>query len=237
MHARVSRLRIRAVRADARTAKALRLIVPPTLLTRADGPVRKVEDLKGKVLATNAIGAAVDIGVRAMLKRHGLEDKRDYTVIEAPFPTMRAMLGEKKADLVPNIPPFSLHPDMFKIARTLFTQADGIGLGELGIWVARAVLLDFLEDYLRAVRFYTDPVNQNEAVAIAASFTKLPPTAFETWLFTRKEYFRDPNGMIDVKALQLTFDVQKDLGFLKTNIDAQRYVDLSLIEEAGKRLK
>jgi NitT/TauT family transport system substrate-binding protein len=134
----------------------------------ADDPVRKVEDLKGKVLATNAIGAAVDIGVRAMLKRHGLEDKRDYTVIEAPFPTMRAMLGEKKADLVPNIPPFSLHPDMLKIARTLFTQADGIGLGELGIWVARtafiqrnrAVLLDFLEDYLRAVRFYTDPINQ-----------------------------------------------------------------------------
>ena len=33
------------------------------------------------------------------------------------------------------------------------------------------------------------------------------------------------------------FDVQKDLGFLKTNIDAQRFVDLSLIEEAGKRLK
>jgi len=211
----------------------------------ADGPVRRVEDLKGKVLATNAIGAAVDIGVRAMLKRHGLEDKRDYTVIEAPFPTMRAMLGEKKADLVPNIPPFSLHPDMVKIARTLFTQADGIGLGELGIWVARtgfiqsnrAALLDFLEDYLRAVRFYTDPANQKEAVAIAAGFTKLPPTAFETWLFTRKDYFRDPNGMIDVKALQLTFDVQKDLGFLKTNIDAQRYVDLSLIEEAGKRLK
>jgi sulfonate transport system substrate-binding protein len=134
---------------------------------------------------------------------------------------------------------------MVKIARTLFTQADGIGLGELGIWVARtgfiqrnrAVLLDFLEDYLRAVRFYTDLVNQKEAVAIAAGFTKLPPTAFESWLFTRKDYFRDPDGMIDVKALQLTFDVQKDLGFLKTTIDAQRYVDLSLIEEVGKRLK
>ena len=37
---------------------------------------------------------------RAMLRKHGLEDKRDYTVIEAPFPTMQAMLAEKKADLV-----------------------------------------------------------------------------------------------------------------------------------------
>src|SRR5262249_31019619 len=43
-----------------------------------DGPVKKVEDLKGKVVASNAIGSGVDIAMRAMLKKHGLEDKRDY---------------------------------------------------------------------------------------------------------------------------------------------------------------
>src|SRR4249919_3995554 len=55
-----------------------------------DSPIQKVEDLKGKVIATNAMGSAVDIGSRAMLKKHGLEDKRDYTIVEAPFPTMKA---------------------------------------------------------------------------------------------------------------------------------------------------
>ena len=30
----------------------------------------------------------------------GLEDKRDYSVVEAGFPNMRAMLAEKKADLI-----------------------------------------------------------------------------------------------------------------------------------------
>jgi NitT/TauT family transport system substrate-binding protein len=63
----------------------------------ADGPIKKVEDLKGKVLATNALGSAVDIAMRAMLRKHGLEDKRDFTTIETPFPTMRAMLAEKKS--------------------------------------------------------------------------------------------------------------------------------------------
>jgi ABC-type nitrate/sulfonate/bicarbonate transport system substrate-binding protein len=211
----------------------------------ADGPVRKPEDLKGKVLATNAIGSAVDVGMRAMLRKRGLEDKRDYTVIEAPFPTMRGLLGDRKADLVPNVPPFSMHPEMLKLARPLFTQADGIGAGELGLWVARtgliakhrAALTDLLEDYLRAVRFYIDPANQKEAAAIGANFTKLPVSAFETWLFTRKDYYRDPAGRIDVGSLQTTYDVQKDLGFLKTNIDAKRYVDLSVIEDAAKRLK
>jgi len=36
-----------------------------------DGPVQKVEDLKGKIVATNAAGSAVDIAMRAMLRKHG----------------------------------------------------------------------------------------------------------------------------------------------------------------------
>src|SRR6267154_2412325 len=59
-----------------------------------DSPIQKVADLKGKVVATNAVGSAVDIAMRAMLRKHGLEDKRDYTVVEAPFPTMKAMLAQ-----------------------------------------------------------------------------------------------------------------------------------------------
>src|ERR1700704_3264868 len=65
----------------------------------ADGPIKKVEDLKGRVLATVAAGAAVDVAMRTMLRRHGLEDKRDYTMVEAPLPTMRAMLADRKAYL------------------------------------------------------------------------------------------------------------------------------------------
>ena len=61
-----------------------------------DGPIKKVEDLKGKVVATNAAGSAVDIASRAMLRKHGLEDKRDYTIIEAPFPTMKACCSRRK---------------------------------------------------------------------------------------------------------------------------------------------
>src|ERR1700756_5646487 len=73
-----------------------------------EGPIKKVEDLKGRVVASNAVGSGVDIAMRAMLHKHGLEDKRDYTVLEAPFPTMRAMLAEKKADMVSAVVPFSL---------------------------------------------------------------------------------------------------------------------------------
>src|SRR5258708_7226382 len=77
-----------------------------------DGPIKRVEDLKGKAVATNAAGSAVDIAMRAMLRKHGLEDKRDYTIVEAPFPTMRAMLAEKKVELVPAVLPFSANSEL-----------------------------------------------------------------------------------------------------------------------------
>jgi NitT/TauT family transport system substrate-binding protein len=212
--------------------------------TLTDGPIKTIADLKGRVLATNAFGSAVDIAMRVQLKKHGLEFKRDYTVVEASFPAMKAMLAEKKVDLIPGVLPFSMDPELRRIGRPLFTQADAIGIGELGTWTARAnflaskrvAVVDFMEDYLRAVRFYTDPANHNEAIEIAANFSKLPPAVFDTWLFTHKDYYRNLKGLADANALQATFTVQRELGFLKTDIDAKKYLDLSLIGEAANRL-
>ena len=122
---------------------------------------------------TNAAGSAVDVAMRAMLRKFGLEDKRDYTVIEAPFPTMRAMLGEKKVDMIPAVLPFAYDPELRKIGRTLFTQRDAIGVTDMIVWTARkpfldknrAAMVDFMEDTLRIVRWYTDPANHKEAMA------------------------------------------------------------------------
>jgi len=60
----------------------------------ADGPVKRVEDMKGRVMAINAGGSAVDIAMRKMLRTAGLEPQRDYVQIEAPLPAMRAMLAD-----------------------------------------------------------------------------------------------------------------------------------------------
>ena len=123
-----------------------------------DGPIKKVEDLKGKIVATNAEGSAVDIAMKAMLHKHGLEPNRDYTVIEAPFPAMKAMLSEHKVDLIPDVLPFALDPQMkARLQRTLFTAKDAIGVSEFVSFQARkpfidahrAALVDWLEDTLR----------------------------------------------------------------------------------------
>lgn len=69
-----------------------------------DSPIHRIEDLKGKVLATNAIGTAVDIGMKAIALRHGLGDRRDFSVIEVSFPNMKSVLLSRKADLGTFVP-------------------------------------------------------------------------------------------------------------------------------------
>jgi ABC-type nitrate/sulfonate/bicarbonate transport system substrate-binding protein len=210
-----------------------------------DSPVQKVADLKGKIVATNAAGSAVDIAMRAMLRKSGLEDKRDYTVVEAPFPTMKAMLMQKKADLATFVPPFAFDPELRQNGRLLFSQKEAIGTTQLTVWVVRkgfldknrAAMLDFLEDSLRVVRWYLDPKNHDEAVQIAAKVTKLKPELFAEWLLTGKDHYRSPDLLPDLAALQSNIDVQRDLGFLKGPIDVQKYADLSVVREAAQRLK
>jgi len=209
-----------------------------------DSPIRKVEDLKGKVIATNAAGSAIDVAMQAMLRKHGLEDKRDYTMVEAPFPAMKAMLAEHKVDLIPAVVPFSYDPELHNIARDLFVQKDAIGVTDMIVWTARkpfidknrAALVDFFEDTLRITRWYLDPQNHGAAMDIAGRITKRPPQSFD-WLFTRKDCYHDPDMLPNLAALQRNVDLTHDLGFVKSGFDVKKYSDLSMVEEAAKRLK
>ena len=209
-----------------------------------DSPIKKVEDLKGKIIATNAMGSAVDIVSRAMLKKHGMEDKRDYTIVEAPFPTMKAMLKDKKADVVPTVPPFNFDPEMKNISRVLFTSKEAIGVSQFIIWAARksfidknrAAMVDFLEDMLIIERWFMDPKNHAEVAKIASKVTKAPPERFG-WLFTKQDYYRNPDMLPNLDALQSNINTTHELGFIKATLDVKKYTDLSLAKEAAARLK
>jgi len=216
----------------------------PYVVLKSSG-IDKVEDLKGKVLATNAIGSGVDIAMRAILKKHGLEDKRDYSVVEIAFPNMKAALLESKITLITATVLSANDPELMDKANILFTQKEAVGESQFALWTARAsfikahraVLVDFMEDSLRALRWYLDPKNHDQAVKLVADFTKRPPELFTGWLLTHKDQYRNPNGLPNVDALQRNLDTAQQLGFLKTKLDASKYLDLSLVKEAAARLK
>jgi len=214
-------------------------------MVRKDSPIRTVEDLKGKLLGSNVAGGAIDVGLRAMLHKHKLDARKDATIVEVSFPNMKAELTERKVDLIGTGLPFAQDPALRAMARTIFTQREAIGRSEMIVWVARAgfiaanrpAMVDLMEDVLRALHFFTDPANHREAVDIVARFNKQPPAYYDAWLFTKGgDYYRDPNAVPDLDALQANIRTQVEFGFLKADLDIRRYADLSLVQEAEKRL-
>ncbi len=214
-----------------------------------NSPIRSIKDLKGKVLATNAPGSAVDIVIRAALRRNRLDADKDVSFVEAALPSMKAMLLEKKVELIPGVVPFSLDPELRRAARVLFTQKQIVGRAQMVVWAARedfikknrAALVDFMEDALRATRWWAHPRNRKEAVEIAARVSKRPPQSFEKWLFVkggqRGDYYRDPNLLPDLRALQANIRLQRELGFLSADVDVGKHADLSIVREAAKRAR
>jgi sulfonate transport system substrate-binding protein len=210
-----------------------------------DSPIRQVEDLRGKIVAANGIGSGADIIMRAVLLKHGMVERRDYTDVEVQFPNMKAMLVDRKIDLATFTAPYIYDPDVAKLARPLFSQTDAFGATEMSFWTARTgflqqkrqAMVDLLEDYVRSIRWYLDPANHAEAVSVVAKITKMAPETIDGWLFTKKDYYRDPNGKPDLDALQKNVAAQAEQGFIKANLNVSDYADLSLVEEAARRVK
>ena len=138
--------------------------------------------------------------MKAGLKKHGLLDKRDFTVIEAPFPTMPAMLKDKKADLVTAVMPFALNPMLNEIGIPLYDQTEGLGTSQFVFWTARqsfidknrAALIDYMEDMLRIERWYLDPKNHDEVAKIASDAAQDPAGAI--WLAVHQEGLLSRSG-------------------------------------------
>jgi sulfonate transport system substrate-binding protein len=208
-----------------------------------DGPIKKIGDLKGKIVAVNVKFGATYGAVRSVLAKNGLSDG-DYTVLEVAFSNMRAVLTERKVDLASvGTPQLFWDPGMQNIARTLFSQRDAFGRTDAVIWVARAGFLeknraamtDFMEDMLRERRFLFDSANHAEAVTIVSDFTKIPAARLDSWLFTTRDFYRDPKARPDIPALQTNIDQLYQEGSIKRPLDVNGYVDLSILEEAIKR--
>ena len=210
----------------------------------ADGPIKKVEDLKGKRAAVNARGGGVDASLRKMLKDHGLEDGRDYQIVEVRFSAMLASLEDNRVDMAFLPLPFDLQAEKNPKFKQLFTMRDALGENETVVWGAkaefiaknRAAMVDMVEDNIRARAWLADPKNHEAVLKILTKVTKIPEDQYRGWVFTQKDTYRSPDASFDPALLQKNLDDLYKLGVTPGTIDVAKYSDLSLVADAKKRL-
>jgi ABC-type nitrate/sulfonate/bicarbonate transport system substrate-binding protein len=208
-----------------------------------DGPIRAIEDIKGHRIATNAIGSASDAAMRIVLHRHGVLDA-DITSVETNFANMPAMIEDGKVDLIALLPQFAPRIEASGKYRALFHINDAFGNMQTVHWAMRAdfiaahraAVVDFLEDHIRALRWFLDPANRADALAIAAEVTKLPAENL-AYCFGQGDWYRSPDAKPEVKAIQIEIDESAKLGIIPRAIQLEpTYVDLSLVADAKRRI-
>jgi sulfonate transport system substrate-binding protein len=213
-------------------------------MVRNDSPIQKIEDLKGKVLGANGGGSVVDIAIRYVLKQRGLAANRDYTLLDAPLPSLVPMLLDRKLDLATVGIAYKFEPRVQKETRVLFTERDALGVTQFAFVGARESFLarnherldDFFDDFVRVTRWMRDPAHRDEAIRIVSEFTKQPQELLGAYYMTKQDDYRDPDARPDIAALQRNLDAMQELGFLKSHVDAAKHSDLSFIDSAVRRL-
>jgi NitT/TauT family transport system substrate-binding protein len=205
--------------------------------------VKTLADLKGKIVAVNARGGAVDSAAIIVLRRAGMEVGRDYQFVEMRFPAMLPALEAKKVDIAFLTPPFNLQAAKMGL-RNMFTLRDAYGESETLSWVGkadwiaknRAALVDFLEDNIRLRRWIYDPQTRADAVKVLAQLAKQPVENFIDWAYTNQDSYRDPNAMVDTQRYQKNIDDLHREGVMNVRVDIKDHIDMSLAKEAASRI-
>jgi sulfonate transport system substrate-binding protein len=208
-----------------------------TFFVLKDSPIQSTQDLKGKKVAINAFGSAVDLALRVKLKKDGIDPRKDLTIVEVAFPNQAAALREKRIDCGILILPFMNAEIRKGDLRALFTGGDAFGPYSVIFQVVTNEFLkknpeavrSFLADYVRGLHWFYDPGNRRKAVEITAEFTKSPADVLDSYFMTERDYYRDRNGCVGVTTIQTPIDAMQSEGLIDRPVKIADHLDMSYL--------
>ena len=179
-------------------------------MVRKDGPIKTIEDVKGKRIATNAIGSASDTAMRIMLRKHGIQDS-DFTTVEINFANMLPMIEDDKVDLIAVLPQFE-HRARRERANTARSSPWARRWARRRPCCGRCARISSRRTARRwsissrtisaRVRWFLDPKHRAEALAIAARRHQAEARRIWPTPSPMTDFYRAPDCMPDMKAAQ-----------------------------------
>lgn len=221
-----------AVIANVQDVRAGYSNIPFYVLDRSS--IRQIGDLRGKIIAVNAFGTFVDLILRTVLRKNGLDPRRDVRIVEISFPSIGPALREGRVEVgVLPIPYNEIEASKGSL-REIFNATDAFPDAFSNLFqVARREFLSrspeavraWLEDYVQGLRWLYEPANRAQAVALAADVSKSDPALLDGFFLTKKDYYRDVTACLTPRMLQGPLDAMVEQGLLASPIDIASHVD------------
>jgi sulfonate transport system substrate-binding protein len=202
-----------------------------------DSPIKSVADLKGKKIGINAFASAVDLALRVILKKNGLDPKRDVQIVEIAFPNIAPAIREKRIDCGVLVIPFLAVESPKGDLRPVFTGGDAFGPSSVIFQVTTNTFLNdhrdavrgFLADYVDGLAWFYDPANRDKAIEIVSDLTKSPKQVLSSYFATDRDYYRDPSACVSSAAIQKPLDAMFEEKLINRQIDAAQYINLGML--------
>jgi NitT/TauT family transport system substrate-binding protein len=210
----------------------------------AAGAVRAWADLRGLTLGINVpnSGSSTDIQLDGALERGGLT-RDDVRIVELPYPDMNAAFANRTIDASLHSEPFATLGVGLGVARRWRPASDIRTKQYTGVWLyspqfaATEAASRFMVAYLRGVRDYNDAVlygqGKDGIVDVLTRYTAVKdPALYADMAFAAI----DPDGRIDLAALELDLQYYLAKGFVQQPVDLQQIVDNRYADYALARL-
>jgi NitT/TauT family transport system substrate-binding protein len=193
------------------------------LIVRTDSTIRSLQDLKGKVIATPALGAIIHVSVLHSLKKNGI-DPTSIRAVEVPFPNMADQLKAGNVDAVEVLEPFAgqlLAAGNRSLGDPLLSVGDEVLYPfwiSQGKWAEshRGVIEAWVASLEQAKEFIA--ANPSDARAVLAKYTKLPAPVVEKIPFPTYRF------SLRSRDFGIWVTVLKDLGQITKSVDESRLV-------------
>jgi ABC-type nitrate/sulfonate/bicarbonate transport system substrate-binding protein len=204
-------------------------------MVKDDGPVKRVQDLKGGTIGVVGIKTATDLWARAGLLNAGLVPDKDTKVVPMAFPAIGDAVRTGKVSAGTFVEPF-YSAEMAKGGlRKLFTATDAMGYDHelLDIFFGEKFLKQhpdavraFLADYVAVTKYYLANTEQAKTDLHKAGFVRTPlPVYLKT-----SDWKRDPNARVDVESLKKLSAFMRDkLQWLEKPVNVDSMVDQSYL--------
>jgi sulfonate transport system substrate-binding protein len=208
-----------------------------SFMVQKDSPIKSVTDLKGKKIGINAFASAVDLALRVMLKKNGIDPRRDVEIVEIAFPNIASAIREKRIDCGVLVIPFLAVESPKGDLRPVFTGGDAFGPSSVVFQVTTNAFLKehadavrgFLADYVDGLAWFYDRANREQAIQIVSDFTKSPKEVLNSYFATDRDYYRDPGGCVSAPTIQKPLDAMFEEKLIGRSIDVSKYLNLSLL--------